>query len=146
MCHPCFSLCYIWVSDPYSMACTVACILSTAESTECIHSTVQSWNVYIPQFVHWMYTFHGFSHWMYTFHSYLHSMQHIYPNQSHDLDPAVLLSWLALTIELTMKWRPVFQISALKPSTTRVYIFCNNYLSLSKITAKILTVECNVWV
>ena len=76
--HPCFNLCYIWISDPYSMACTVEWILSTAKSIECIHSVVQSWNVYIPQFVHWMYILHGFSHWMYTFHSYLHSMQHIH--------------------------------------------------------------------
>ena len=76
--HACFNLCYIWISHPYSMTCTVECILSTPKSIDCIHSTVQSWNVYIPQFVHWMYTFHGFSHWMYTFHSYLHSMQHIY--------------------------------------------------------------------
>ena len=79
--HDCFHLCYIWISNPYTMACTLECNFQHLNPLnvyipQFMH--MQSWYVYIPQFGHWMYKFHGFSHWMYTFHSYRHSMQHIY--------------------------------------------------------------------
>ena len=58
------------------------------------------------------------------------------PNQSHDFHPAVLLSWLVLIAEFTMKWWSMFQISARKPYYLQSSTACIfQWLSLSKTTA-----------